>query len=408
MGADLTPGRPYEAQFAESAEDLYDNAPCGYLTTRPDGTILRVNQTFLTWTGHTREEIVDHKRFPDLLTAGGRIYHETHYAPLLRMQHMVREIALEIVRADGSRLPVLVNSTLRTDSDGEPLLIRTTVFNATDRMKYERELLRARDRERAALERVERLYEHERDVARTLQHAMLAGEPPGGDERFEVATHYSPAVETLAVGGDWHDAFCIGDDRLGIMVGDVVGRGLGAATAMGQLRSAIRALAGADLSPLQLLERVDSFVEHVEAARMATVAYAEIDLERGRIRYACAGHPPPVVVDPGEQPRLLWDGGSPPLGVCSSRPRHGEAELTLLDGTRLLLFTDGLIERRDRSLDQGLAQLLDEIEARATSPLPTLVADLPKAMLADSAGDDVCLLGFAYREDQSRKPVSRA
>ncbi len=86
---------PEQQALAESAEDLYENAPCGYISTAPDGTIARVNGTFLRWTGHRREELVGVRRFQDLLTAGGRIYHETHYAPLLRMQGTVREIALD-------------------------------------------------------------------------------------------------------------------------------------------------------------------------------------------------------------------------------------------------------------------------------------------------------------------------
>ena len=122
----------------ETAEELYEEAPCGYLTTWPDGTIARVNGTFLRWTGYAREDLVDRRRFQELLTAGGRIYHETHYAPLLRMQGKVREIALEVVRADGSRLPVLVNATLKLDAAGEPQLVRTTIFDATDRQRYER------------------------------------------------------------------------------------------------------------------------------------------------------------------------------------------------------------------------------------------------------------------------------
>jgi PAS domain S-box-containing protein len=130
----------------ESAEDLYDNAPCGYISALPDGTIVRVNQTFLDWSGHRREDLVGRKRFQDLLTAGGRIFHETHYAPLLRMQGTVREIAVDIVCADGGRLPALINSVLKKDEDGRPLLTRTTVFNATDRKEYERELLRERQR----------------------------------------------------------------------------------------------------------------------------------------------------------------------------------------------------------------------------------------------------------------------
>lgn len=144
------------ALLEESAEDLYDNAPCGYVSALPDGTLVKLNQTFLTWTGYQREDLVGRKRFQNLLTAGGRIFHETHYAPLLRMQGAVREIAVDIVCADGRRLPVLINSVLKQDAAGKPLLIRTTVFNATDRREYERELLRERQKaEQATLSKTE-------------------------------------------------------------------------------------------------------------------------------------------------------------------------------------------------------------------------------------------------------------
>ncbi len=134
------------ATVEESAEELYESAPCGYLSTRPDGTILRVNQTFLSWTGHQRGDLVGRKRFQELLSPGGRIYHETHYAPLLRMQGSVREVAVEVICADGRRLPALINSVMHVDEAGQPRVVRTTVFDATDRKEYERELLRARQK----------------------------------------------------------------------------------------------------------------------------------------------------------------------------------------------------------------------------------------------------------------------
>jgi PAS domain S-box-containing protein len=143
---DETQGAGPAAPFEESVEDLYDNAPCGYLSALPGGLIVKVNQTFLDWTGYRREELVGRRRFQDLLTAGGRIFHETHYAPLLRMQGAVREIAVDVVCPDGRRLPALINSVLKKDEEGTPLLVRTTVFNATDRKEYERELLRERQR----------------------------------------------------------------------------------------------------------------------------------------------------------------------------------------------------------------------------------------------------------------------
>src|SRR3954465_15404461 len=185
-----------------STEDLYENAPCGYLSASPDGTIVRVNGTFLRWTGYAREDLVGVRRFQDLLSPGGRIYHETHYAPLLRMQGSVREIAVDILTADRQRLPVLVNSVQITDAAGEPQLVRTTVFDARERKAYERELLAARDRERRAREDVERLHEEAWAISHTPQQSLLAGEPPR-DERFSVAALYQPAIEQLEVGGDW-------------------------------------------------------------------------------------------------------------------------------------------------------------------------------------------------------------
>ncbi len=401
------------ALLDDGAEELYEDAPCGYLSTLPDGTIARVNRTLLEWTGHSREEVVG-RAFVDLLTAGGRIYHETHYAPLLRMQGSVREIALEIVRADGSRLPVLVNSTLQTDAAGSPVAIRTTVFDATVRREYERELLRARDREQEARERAEvlqrtmarladenaALYERERDIARTLQISLLAGDPPR-DPRFAIASHYSPAVDTLAVGGDWHDAIRLAGDRIALVVGDVVGRGIDAAATMGQLRSAVRALAGTRQSPARLLDHLDTFVEQVESAWMATLVYAEVEVGTGLLRYACAGHLPPLLVEPNEQPRLLWESRSTPLGTRGDDPAQPEGSVALGPGTRLLLFTDGLVERHDRSLADGLAQLVAEVDARRAAPLERLVEELALAMTADGIGDDdVCLLAFELAPDQ--------
>ena len=132
--------------YEESAEDLYENAPCGYLSTQPNGTIIRVNRTFLAWTGYEREELVGRKRLQDLLTVGGKIFHETHYGPLLRMQGAINEINFDVVCKDGRTVPTLLNSVQKKDAAGKPLLNRTTLFNITDRKNYERELVLARKR----------------------------------------------------------------------------------------------------------------------------------------------------------------------------------------------------------------------------------------------------------------------
>jgi PAS domain S-box-containing protein len=133
-----------EGLLEESMDDLYEHAPSGYLSTLPGGLVVKANATFLSLTGWPREELIGRKRLQDLLAPGARIYYETHYAPLLTMQGEVREIAVELLRADGGRVPVLLNSSLVRDERGEPQVIRTTVFDATERRRYERELQRLR------------------------------------------------------------------------------------------------------------------------------------------------------------------------------------------------------------------------------------------------------------------------
>jgi PAS domain S-box-containing protein len=128
----------------ESARELYENAPCGYIFTLLDGTIVRVNQTFLNWTGYSREELVSCKRLQDLLTMSGRIFYETQYAPLLQLQGFVKEVALDLVCRGRDLLPVLTNSAQQDGNGDRPTLIRTTFFDATERRRYEQDLLRAR------------------------------------------------------------------------------------------------------------------------------------------------------------------------------------------------------------------------------------------------------------------------
>jgi serine phosphatase RsbU (regulator of sigma subunit) len=161
---------------------------------------------------------------------------------------------------------------------------------------------------------------------------------------------------------------------------------------MGQLRSAVRAVAGPGVGPARLLERLDRFVEQVEAAALSTLAYAELDLATGAVRYACAGHPPPVLLPAPGPGQLAWGGRSTPLGTYGQGGRD-EAELRLGAGDRLLLYTDGLVERRDRALDEGLAALAAAVTAARAEPLAGAVRDIADELLRDEQGrDDVCLL----------------
>ncbi len=144
--------------IAEDLEELYEHAPCGYVSIRPDGRIFKANATVAAWLGFAPGEMVG-RRLHDLLTVAGRIFYETHFAPLLRLQGVFDEVALDLVGRDGVRLPVLVNAAERRAADGSHLWTRMTLFNATERRRYERELVAARataDVARAELETLHR------------------------------------------------------------------------------------------------------------------------------------------------------------------------------------------------------------------------------------------------------------
>ncbi|GAC1436030.1 MAG: SpoIIE family protein phosphatase [Solirubrobacteraceae bacterium] len=357
----------------QSTEELFEDAPCGFLACELDGTITRVNRTFERWTGRPRAELLG-RRFPDLLTAAGRIYYETHYTPLLRVNGSVREIALELVAGDGSRLPSLINSTLKLDAAGRPHSIRTAVFDVSDRRRYERELLDARRREQ--------------QIAQELQRSLLAGELPVSPA-FDVEVLYRPAVAGLDVGGDWYDAFWLSADSVALGVGDVVGRGITAAATMGQLRSAIRALASTGLGPAQLLDALDRYAERHEIGRMTTAIYAELRPASGELRYSSAGHPPAVLTTPDGTVSLLSGGRSTPIDAVAHPDRRPQDVVALQPGSRLLLFSDGLVERRDRSFDAGLAELLSQVQEMGNDL--SLLA-LARRLEDRAHPDDVCLL----------------
>jgi sigma-B regulation protein RsbU (phosphoserine phosphatase) len=363
---------------SDAAEDLFEHAPCGYVTTTMDGTLTRVNATFAAMVGRSAAELTAGTRFQDLLTVGGRIYHETHYRPLLRLQGHVREVAVELRGPGGTPVPALISSTTHVDAAGEPQSIRTIVLEATSRRRYEEELRRERDREHA--------------VAQRLQASLLAGDLPA-DARLELGLTYLPADDRLDVGGDWYDAFLLDEERLALVVGDVVGRGLEAAATMGQLRSAVRALASTVLGPGALLEALDRYAARHGVGQMATVAYVELDLGTGRLCVACAGHPPPVVVAPGGVASLVWDGRSAPLDAHLEAVARPQTEVALAAGGAVLLYTDGLIERGDRPLTAGLDALLEESGAHAGQPAQQVADELPVQLLSGRrTRDDVCLL----------------
>ena len=322
----------------ENAEELYEYAPCGYLSTLPDGTIIKVNETLLSWTGYRRDELVGSRRFADLLTAGGRIYNETHYAPLLSMQGRVREIALEIVCRDGRRLPVLVNSVLVRTPEGAPHVVRTMVFDATDRREYERELLRAS-------RRAERSEARARVLAETLQASLIPPAPPV-IPGLDVGAVYRPAGAGDEVGGDFYDVSEVGADDWAIVVGDVCGKGAAAATVTALARHTLRAAAMRTRRPSEVLADLNAALLRHPTERFCTVVYLRLQTgsdDRVTATVSSGGHPLPI--------RITADGLHPVgrpgslLGVMEDPSLH-DTTLVLEPGQALFCYTDGLVEGR--------------------------------------------------------------
>ncbi|WP_216870515.1 SpoIIE family protein phosphatase [Modestobacter excelsi] len=225
------------------------------------------------------------------------------------------------------------------------------------------------------------------EVAVTLQRAVLG--PTVLPEGF--AVHYEPASGTLEVGGDWYDVVDLPGNRYGVVVGDVVGRGLPAAAVMGQLRSAIRALLLESHSPAHVLAALDRFAELVPGASCSTVFCAVVDPAEGTMRYSSAGHVPAIVVDADGAARFLTAAGSLPLAVVDDLVRP-ERDVVLTPGSTVLLYTDGLVERRDEDLDQGMDRAVAAVaDGRHLAPA-ALAELLTDQLLSDAPDDDVAFL----------------
>ena len=287
----------YDALLDDDPNALYDKAPCGYLSTLADGTLVKVNDTFLALTGYPRRDLVGRRTFAELLTPGGRIYHETHFAPMLQMQGSARAIALEIVRSDGTRLPVLVNAVLERDEEGRPRIVRAAIFDATDRREYERELLSAKERAEASEQRATAL-------ARTLQRTLIPPTAPS-IPGLGVAAAYRSAGDGDEVGGDFYDIFQLAPHDWVIAIGDVSGKGVEAAVVTSLARHTIRAAAVNQSQPSEILTTLNTVMLNEGIDRFCTVALVRLRSTDSvwTAHVSNAGHPPPVLVAAREAPR---------------------------------------------------------------------------------------------------------
>lgn len=382
----------YDALVDDDPAELYENAPCAYLSLLPDGSIAKVNATFTAWTGHGRDDVVG-RRFQDLLAPGDRIFYETHVAPMLRMQGLVREIAMDVLCAPPSvRLPVLMNAAMKVDGAGDPVVVRAVLFDATERRRYERELVAARERAEASEQRATAL-------ARTLQETFLPAAMPDMPG-FEVAGAYRPAGDGSEVGGDFYDVFAAGDDRWALVLGDVCGKGAAAAVLTALARYTVRAEVARSPVPSAVLTAVHAALlrSHPDRFCTAVLAVVERATTGATMTLGSGGHHLPLLVRPD--------------GTVEAIGRHGtiigmlddvnipDVRVDLAPGDTVVMYTDGVTEaRRDGRFyaADDLRALLSSVARQDVQTIADRVVGAALDFQDGDAADDIAVLVLKVR-----------
>ncbi|CAA9224387.1 MAG: Serine phosphatase RsbU, regulator of sigma subunit [uncultured Acidimicrobiales bacterium] len=373
----------YAALVEDDPQELYDNAPCGYVSTLPDGTIVKVNETLLAWTGYHRDALVGRRRLQELLPPGDRIFYETHFSPLLRMQGKVREIAVQLLCQSGRRLPVLVNSVLTRDAAGAPRLIRTAIFDATERRAYEEELLSARRRAEESEARATAL-------ASTLQASFL---PPAvvSPPWLDIGGAYRPAGDGSEVGGDFYDVFETGRGTWAIALGDVCGKGVTAAVVTALARYTLRAEALRTPYPSAVLAGLHDALLRYHPDHFCTALFVAIDhtAEGIRLNVASGGHHLPL--RRRADGRFDTIGGTGTILGMLDRPQLTDSSASLEPGDVVVLYTDGVTEgRRDRQFfdeERLLGAITDSAALSAQEIADAIVASVLDFQHGDARDD---------------------
>ncbi|MGH9044553.1 MAG: SpoIIE family protein phosphatase [Acidimicrobiales bacterium] len=284
-------------------------------------------------------------------------------------------------RPDGSEWLGRVLAELVSEPDGTAPKLRGSVQDVTEQRQGERQL--------AVVVAQAEAVAAEREIADRLQSALL----PDTElevEGLDVATYYRAGAEHTMVGGDWYDVIDLGAERTALVIGDVMGRGVRAAAVMGQLRSTVRAYARLGMTPSELLESVDAVVREMESEQIVTCVYAVYDARQHTLVYSNAGHLPPILAAPGEAPVVLQAGHGPPLGAGPLRLNDERVKLDT--GAIIALYTDGLIERRNRDIHDTIDELVGLLDALPHSHIEAGLQALTESLLPANPDDDVAVL----------------
>ncbi|MEU6988849.1 SpoIIE family protein phosphatase [Streptomyces sp. NPDC046324] len=403
------PGVDYHAVFQA--------LPAGAALLTPDLVYAEVNEAYLSLSGRTRSQLIGRflfDVFPDNPGDPAATGMRNLYASLRRVAATGERDTMALQRYDVEdperpgvwqerywspiNVPVLA-------PDGSVALLLHRVEEVTelirarggrtgsDRARVLEAELYTRARELQEVnERLRKAHAREREVALHLQEAMLPALRPLGHHR--AAVRYRPAKGALNVCGDWYDlADLPGSGRTAVAVGDVVGHGLRAAGVMGQLRSALSAASRVAAGPAQALDVLGLYARSVDGAESTTAASVFIDWNTRTLTYSSAGHPPPALCRPDGTVAFLDQATDPPLGARPEHVSRPQAQTAFTDGCLLVLYTDGLVERRHEDIDTGLARLADSI-ARHRATDPDTLADALLTDLIPPAGltDDTALI----------------